>query len=82
MFVFIINMMNGQLIIEIIIVSVMTAIIGTTLTYIGMGDERNKFNGWGKIVLIFSLTGAIIHLLCEYTRLNKMYCKYGNACKK
>ena len=72
--------MNQQLLIEIVLVSVMVAIIGTILTYIGMGAERSKFNEWGKIVLIFSLTGCIVHLFCEYTGLNKMYCKYGNAC--
>ena len=27
------------------------------------------------------LVGASIHLFCEFTGINKWYCKNGNACK-
>lgn len=72
--------MFWQLLFEIFLVSFFTAIIGTLLTYIGMGEKRNKFNEWPKIIFIFFLTGGLIHLLCEISGLNKLYCTRGNAC--
>lgn len=69
-----------QLIIEIIIVAFITAFVGTLLTFISMGKERAEFKQWWLIILIFGITGSIIHLLFEFTGLNKYYCLHGNAC--
>lgn len=66
---------------ELIIVGLMTMIVGLILSYIFMGKERDNFKYWKLIALIMFLVGVIIHILCEITGINKLYCKYGNACK-
>lgn len=73
---------NIQLVYEILAIAMLTSIIGTIFTYIGMGEEAKNFKEWKKIFLIFALTGAVIHIICEVTNLNKWYCTNGNACKK
>jgi hypothetical protein len=32
-----------------------------------------------KYIIAF-FTGITLHLFCEFTGINKNYCKYGNAC--
>lgn len=34
-----------------------------------------------NIYIIFLILGIFTHLFFEYVGLNKVYCKYGNACK-
>ena len=49
-------------------------------------SKNNKSSGdWNKyyvmeIALFF--TGFCLHLGCEFTGINKWYCKHGNACSK
>jgi uncharacterized membrane protein len=69
-----------QLLLEIFVVAFLTAIIGTIITFFSMGEEREKFKQWGLIILIFGITGALIHIICEFSGINKYYCKHGNAC--
>lgn len=69
-----------QLLIEIFVVGIMTMIVGTLLSYIFMGKERDNFKQWNVIYLTMFLTGAIIHIVCEISGINKYYCKNGYAC--
>ena len=67
--------------IEIVIVGIMTMVIGLIISYITMGEKAHNFHHWNRVALSFFLTGLIIHLLCELTKLNAWYCKYGQACQ-
>jgi len=64
-----------NIIIEAILVSIVTFINGLIIEQI-----LNFFNIKNKSILLLSL-GFFVHLFFEYIGLNKIYCKYGNACK-
>lgn len=67
-----------QLYTEAIVVGVMTAVVGYVLQMFLVFNLANETS-----LLIFLLVlGVLIHLLCEYSRINKWYCSNGNACKK
>lgn len=77
-----------NLIIESIVVGIIVVIIGSIVGYFlgkTMGINLPQVcKTWNKnhiMELSLFLTGVIVHLLCEYTQLNKWYCKNGNACK-
>jgi len=73
---------------EAFLIGIMTLIIGLILGYtngylmdINLKEEleeKPKKTLWITVTL-FSL-GFILHLMCEITGLNKMYCDYGYAC--
>ena len=73
---------------EAFLIGIMTLIIGLILGYTNGYlmdidlkeelEEKPKKTLWITITL-FSL-GFILHLMCEITGLNKMYCDYGYAC--
>ena len=73
---------------EAFLIGIMTLIIGLILGYtngylmdINLKEEleeKPKKTLWITMTL-FSL-GFILHLMCEITGLNKMYCDYGYAC--
>ena len=78
-----------MLLLEAVVVGILAVIVGTIVGYILGKFSSNKLpkqcKTWNKnhimeISLFF--TGFIIHILCEYTGINKWYCKKGNACKK
>lgn len=81
--------MNTTVIIEAVTVGIMTIIVGYISYYIineiypinflpEVCKEWNKNNTMEKSLF---LTGFLLHLLCEFTGLNKWYCKNGNSCK-
>lgn len=73
---------------EAFLIGIMTLIIGLILGYTNGYlmdidlkeelEEKPKKTLWITMTL-FSL-GFILHLMCEITGLNKMYCDYGYAC--
>lgn len=76
------------LFVEAFVVGILTIIFGTIISLIigslfsqnlpKICKEWNK-NHIMEICLFF--TGVSIHLFCEFTGLNKWYCKNGVACK-
>ena len=77
------------LIIEAIVVGILTVIVGTIVGYVVgklfSNDLPKICKTWNRnhimeICLFF--TGFIIHLICEFSGINKWYCKNGYACKK
>ena len=65
-----------QIISEIVSVGLMTSLIGTLMCYnadLGITD-------WRKLSICLFFLGAIIHILCELSGINKWYCTNGNAC--
>ena len=73
----------ASLFIEAITVGFMVLIGGTILihflSYLFSVSYNNKHY---VIEISLFLTGFLIHIICEFTGINKWYCKYGNACKK
>ena len=64
----------NKLIIEALVVAVIVVIIGCVVSHL-LGKNCDK-----HLILVLFLTGIITHLLCEYTGVNKWYCKKGHAC--
>ena len=72
-------MLNIQLIKEAIVVGIATVIVGY-LVY--KSTKKLDINQKVKNLLNLFITGLVIHLVCEYSGINKWYCKNGNACQK
>ena len=78
-----------KLLIEAVIVGIATVIVGTIVGFVigrmfstnlpKICKEWNK-NHIMEICLFF--TGFFIHLICEFTGVNKWYCKHGVAASK
>lgn len=78
-----------DLIVEAIVVGIMTVIFGN-ITGILIGslfkvDLPKVCSTWNKfytmeITLFF--TGVFIHLFCEFSGINKWYCKNGFSCMR
>ena len=71
----------SQFLTEILFVGILTTIIGLIISYIMMGQKSKEFKHWDQVGLSYFITGALIHIICEYTKINKWYCRNGNACK-
>ena len=71
---------------EAFIVGLVTLVIGTTLSILFMytqdGFSIKKIDFWPTLILTNFFTGVIVHLLCEWSGINKWYCKNGHACRK
>jgi hypothetical protein len=71
----------SQFLTEIFFVGILTTIIGLIISYIMMGQKSKGFKHWDQVGLSYFITGALIHMICEFTKINKWYCSNGNACK-
>ena len=78
-----------KLFIEAFVVGFITLIVGSIVCLIlgyffpnNLPDICKKWNKYHIMEFSLFLTGFIIHLICEFTGINKWYCKHGNACKK
>ena len=81
--------MNTTLLKEASFVGILTVLIGSLIGYL-----FSKLRGttvpspcanWNKnhiMEISLFVTGFILHLICEYTNINKYYCKKGYACTK
>ena len=74
---------------EAIAVGFLTLVVGSVVAYVlGMMfgvDLPTVCKKWNKnhiMELSLFITGFLIHILCEFTGLNKWYCINGRACSK
>lgn len=65
-----------KVLVEAIVVAILVVIIGCFVSHL-LGKKCDL-----HLVKILFLTGILTHLLCEYSGVNKWYCKNGNACLK
>lgn len=76
-----------QLVYEAVAIGVLVVVVGVVVSnLVGMFHNGTKTacKDWNKnhvmeITLFF--IGVAVHLVCEFTGVNKWYCKNGNACK-
>ena len=75
---------NLLLLIEASIVGVVVAMVGTLLTYtiVRMRGKSTKFIWNFSMFAVLFLTGALSHILFEFTGFNKYYCKMFNKTRK
>ena len=62
-----------------IIVGILVAISLKQLFKLDMPISHKNINKNNMIILLF-VTGFLIHIICEFSGLNKWYCSNGNAC--
>ena len=73
--------MNIQLLVmEACAVGIITIIIGYFIIVV-MDALHLKLNKNVQMVIGFFMLGVLIHLICEFTGVNKFYCKKGHACR-
>ena len=70
-----------QLLYEAISVGILVIIMGYLIIYL-MKEMKLNMSRDNRMTLGFFSLGVSIHLLCEFTGINKWYCKNGNACLK
>lgn len=61
-------------------VAIVTLIIGTLMKFIIDYFFKSKENKSYTFFIILFITGFVAHILCQYTGINKWYCKNGVAC--
>lgn len=70
--------------IEALAVGVMTMILGTLLSvgsmHLQKGFEIKSIDFWPSLLTVNFLLGFLVHLLCEWSGINKWYCRNGYAC--
>jgi Na+/H+-translocating membrane pyrophosphatase len=68
-----------QLVYETVSIGVLVVVIGhfvmKAVTNSSMVEDKMK-----PVVSLF-ITGALVHLICEFSGVNRWYCENGNACK-
>ena len=75
---------NLLLLIEASIVGIVVAMVGTLLTYtiVRMRGKSTKFIWNFSMFAVLFLTGALSHILFEFTGFNKYYCRMYNKTRK
>ena len=71
---------------EALVVGIITGILGFIISTLLMFTNKNfsltKYTFWPSVLFSYFITGFLIHLIYEYTKMNKWYCINGNACQK
>ena len=77
-----------QLFIEAIVVGIITVIFGNITAFlvspllkVDLPAICSKWNKLFAMEVSLFLTGFLIHLFCEFSGINRWYCKNGFACK-
>lgn len=66
--------------VEVLVVSILLVIVGMPL-YFMLACHNTYIQPW-QIAVMLAISGAVVHIFCEISGLNSLYCKVGNACKK
>ena len=60
-------------------IGILTIILGYVVIFL-MDKLNIKLGKQLQMIIGFFVLGATIHLFCEFTGVNKWYCKNGHAC--
>lgn len=78
-----------DLIVEAVVVGIMTIIFGNIAGFligplfkVDLPKVCSTWNKFYTMEITLFVTGVLIHLFCEYTGINKWYCKNGFACMR
>ena len=78
-----------RLLVEAVAVGLGIVVVGTLVSWVVgrmMGTDLPPVcKDWNKnyiMEICLFLSGVIVHLLCEFSGLNKWYCKNGFACRR
>lgn len=76
--------MKPAVYLEAVLVGLLVLLVGlatsTAFMLLPRPTDLNKWNKFHYMEISLFLTGVIVHLGCEATGLNKLYCKKGAAC--
>lgn len=77
-----------QLLLEAFVVGGGLAILGIIISHIYLNYILKTKNELcldiinnDKLIKLFFVSGFLFHLFCEFSGINKWYCKNGNACQ-
>jgi len=79
------TVMSLQFLAEAFVVGISSLLMGLTIHFI-LGHHAKHANSprmkaeMIQLSILLFLTGVFLHLFYEVTRMNKWYCKNGNAC--
>ena len=62
-----------------IVVGIVVSLSLKNLFKLNMPISHKNINKNNMVMLLF-ITGFLIHIICEFSGLNKWYCSNGNAC--
>tara|TARA_B100000212_G_C27202466_1_gene459357 strand:- start:51 stop:281 length:231 start_codon:yes stop_codon:yes gene_type:complete len=68
-----------MLLMEAIAVGILVVLLGYVVVYF-METMKLKMNKDKQMIIGFFMLGFLTHILCEFTGVNKWYCKNGRAC--
>ena len=78
-----------NLIVEAVVVGIMTIIFGNLaglligpLFKVDLPEVCSDWNKFYTMEITLFFTGVFIHLFCEFSGINKWYCKNGFACMR
>jgi len=76
---------SSQLVFEALLVGIMTLLVGVAtgamFSLLPRPLDPIHRNRYHIMELTLFTTGFIVHLGCQFTGLNKFYCKHGKACR-
>lgn len=70
-----------SLMMEAIAVGILVVLLGYVVVYF-MQSMKLKMDKDKQMIIGFFMLGSLTHILCEFTGVNKWYCKNGRACLK
>jgi len=79
--------MVNKLLVEALVVGISTVVVGSLVGYgvsfLVKSDLPRVCKDWNKFYVMeisLFLTGVLVHILAEYTGINRWYCSNGVAC--
>ena len=78
-----------SLLVEASLVGILVLIVGSVVGYVvgrfasvDLPAVCKKWNKYHAMEISLFLTGFFVHIICEYSGLNRWYCKTGRACTR
>ena len=73
--------MNKSLISETLAIGVMTLVVGVIVHAVSMKIKEHDMNDMTIYAIHLFVIGVLVHLICQYSGINKWYCTNGVACQ-